>query len=147
MKRQFWREAFPTHSLTDKAMTLRFLFVKAFAAVAATTLVVADAVAQSTVVNVENEAPPSLNVPPPFTGSLAEAGGFMPHRLDRLRTVPIGGAASCDVTPRAGQSLTTLDDLAWQWAGDDFGGSSTVLLVGQSRGEQKLQIEAMNLEG
>ena len=103
------------------------------------------AFAQSTVVKVENEPAPSLTVQPPLPGPLAQGVVFIPYRLENLRIVPVGGAAARDISPRVGHLHITLDDLPWQWA--DYGGSSTVILVGLPRGEHKLRIEAVDAEG
>ena len=118
---------------------------KTLAGFAATTLFVAGAIAQSTVVGIDNEPAPSLTVLPPLPGPLAEGVVFVPYRLENLRIVPVGGAAGRDISPRVGHLHITLDDLPWQWA--DYGGSSTVILVGLSRGEHKLRIEAVDPEG
>ena len=100
--------------------------IKTLVAVAASTLLVAGAFAQSTVVNVENEAAPSLTVQAPLPGPLAQGVVFIPYRLENLRIVPVGGAIA-------------------QWA--DYGGSNTVILVGPPRGEHKVRIEAVDPEG
>ena len=121
------------------------LLIKTIAGVAATTLLVAGAIAQSTVVGVDNEPAPSLTVLPPLPGPLAQGVVFVPYRLENLRIVPVGGAAARDISPRVGHLHITLDDLPWQWA--DYGGSSTVILVGLARGEHKLRIEAVDPEG
>lgn len=122
-----------------------YLLIKTLAAVAATILLVAGAVGQSTVVGVENEAAPSLTVLPPLPGPLAQGVVFIPYRLENLHIVPVGGAAARDISPRVGHLHIALDDLPWQWA--DYGGSNTVILVGLSRGEHKLRIEAVDPEG
>ena len=103
------------------------------------------AIAQSSVVNVENEPAPSLTVQPPLPGPLAQGVVFIPYRLENLRIVPVGGAAARDISPRVGHLHITLDDLPWQWA--DYGGSNTVILVGLPRGEHKVRIEAVDPEG
>lgn len=121
------------------------LVTETLAGIAATTLFVAGAIAQSTVVGVDNEPAPSLTVLPPLPGPLTQGVVFVPYRLENLRIVPVGGAAARDISPRVGHLHITLDDLPWQWA--DYGGSSTVILVGLSRGEHKLRIEAVDPEG
>ena len=118
--------------------------IKTLAAVAATTLLVAGAFAQSTVVNVAHEPAPRLTVQPPLPGPLAQGVVCMPYCLEPLRIVPVGGAAARDLSPRVGHLPITLDDLPWQWADD--GGSNTVILVGLPRGEPKVRIEAVDPE-
>jgi hypothetical protein len=121
------------------------LLVKALAVVAMTTLLVAGAFAQSTVVNVEKEPAPSLTVLPPLAGPLARGVVFIPYRLENLRIVPVGGAAARDISPRVGHLHITLDDLPWFWA--DYGESNTIILGGLPRGEHKVRIEAVDPEG
>ena len=121
------------------------LLIKTLAAVAATALLAAGALAQSTVVNVENEPAPSLTVLPPLPGPLAQGLAFIPYRLKDLRIVPVGGAAARDISPRVGHLHITLDDLPWFWA--DYGGSNTIILGGLPRGEHKVRIEAVDPEG
>ena len=120
------------------------LFVRSLIAVA-TILLVGGPRAQSAVFAVDNEPAPSLTVLPPLPGPLAQGVVFIPYRLENLRIVPVGGAAARDISPRVGHLHITLDDLPWQWA--DYGGSNTVILVGLSRGDHKLRIEAVDPEG
>jgi len=121
------------------------LLIRTLAAITAATLFVAGALAQSTVVDVQNEPTPTLTVLPPLPGPLAQGVVFIPYRLENLRIVPVGGAAARDISPRVGHLHVSLDDLPWQWA--DYGGSNTVILVGLSRGEHKVRIEAVDPEG
>ena len=120
-------------------------FTKTLVAAAATAMLSSGAFAQSAVVNVENEPAPSLTVLPPLPGPLAQGVVFIPYRLENLRIVPVGGASARDISPRVGHLHISLDDLPWQWA--DYGGSSTVILVGLARGEHKVRIEAVDPEG
>jgi uncharacterized protein DUF6130 len=117
----------------------------ATAGVAALALSGANALAQSTVVNFDNEPAPSLTVLAPLAGPLAQGVVFIPYRLENLRIVPVGGATAREISPRVGHLHITLDDLPWQWA--DYGGSNTVILVGLPRGEHKVRIEAVDPEG
>jgi len=119
--------------------------IKTLVAAVSTTLLVAGAFAQSTLVNAENEPATVLTVLPPLPGPLAQGVVFIPYRLENLRIVPVGGAAARDISPRVGHLHITLDDLPWQWA--DYGGSNTVILVGLPRGEHKVRIEAVDPEG
>ena len=121
------------------------LLIKMLAAVAATVLLAANAFAQSTVVNVDNEPAVGLTVLPPLPGPLAQGVVFIPYRLENLRIVPVGGAAARDISPRVGHLHIQLDDLPWQWA--DYGESNTIILVGLPRGEHKVRVEAVDPEG
>jgi hypothetical protein len=121
------------------------LVTRTLVAISAMTALVAGATAQSTVVGFENEPAPRLTVLPPLPGPLAKGVVFIPYRLENLRILPVGGTTARDISPRVGHLHITLDDLPWQWA--DYGGSSTVILVGLSRGEHKVRIEVVDPEG
>jgi len=73
--------------------------IKTLVAAVSTTLLVAGAFAQSTVVNAENEPATVLTVLPPLPGPLAQGVVFIPYRLENLRIVPVGGAAARDISP------------------------------------------------
>jgi len=119
--------------------------IKTLVAVAATAVLVTGAFAQSTVVNVENEAAPSLTVQAPLPGPLAQGVVFIPYRLENLRIVPVGGAIARDLSPRVGHLHVTVDDLPWFFA--DYGQSNTIILGGLPRGEHKVRIEAVDPGG
>jgi len=121
------------------------LLINTLASVAAGTVLATFAFAQSTVVPIDNEPPPSLLVEPPLPGPLAKGVVFIPYRLENLRILPVGGAAARDVSPRVGHLHITVDDLPWQWA--DYGQSNTIILVGMPRGEHKVLIEVVDAEG
>jgi len=112
---------------------------------AADTLLPAGAVAQSTVVPVDNEPAPRLTVEPPLPGPLAQGVVFIPYRVENLRILPLGGPAARNVSPRIGHLHITVDDLPWLWA--DFGQSNTVVLAGMPRGQHKVLIELVDPEG
>jgi hypothetical protein len=120
------------------------LHIKTWIAVAGA-LLSAAVCAQSTVVDVANEPAPTLRLLPPLAEPLSQGVVFIPYRLENLRIVPVGGASAKGISPRVGHLHLTLDDLPWQWA--DYGGSSTVILVGLPRGEHKLRVEVVNPEG
>ncbi len=114
-------------------------------AAAALILLEAGALAQSTVVDVENEPAASLTVLPPLPGPLARGVVYIPYRLENLRILSVGGAAARSLSPRVGHLHITLDELPWQWA--DYGGSNTVILIGLPHGEHKVRIEAVDPQG
>jgi len=105
--------------------------IKTLAADAAGTVPAAGAFAQSTVVPIDNEPAPTLIVEPPLPGPLAQGVAFIPYRVEKLRILPVGGAAARDVSPRVGHLHTRVDDLPWQWA--DYGQSNTIIVVGMPR--------------
>ena len=123
----------------------RIKMVTGALAAAVLTLLGAGALAQSTVVDIENEPAPSLTVLPPLPGPLARGVVYIPYRLENLRILSVGGAASRNLSPRVGHLHITLDELPWQWA--DYGGSNTVILIGLPHGEHKLRIEAVDPQG
>ena len=121
------------------------LLIKTLAAVAACTVLATIAFAQSTVVPLDNEPPPRLIVEPPLPGPLARGVVYIPYRVENVRILPVGGAAARNVSPRVGHLHITVDDLPWQWA--DYGQSNTIILVGMPRGQHKVLIELVDVEG
>ena len=121
------------------------LLINTLATIAASTMLAVGASAQSTVVPIDNEPAPKLIVDPPLSDELAKNLVFIPYRVENLRILPVGGPAARNLSPRVGHLHITVDDLPWQWA--DYGNSNTVILVGMSRGEHKVLIEAVDAEG
>ena len=119
--------------------------INTLAAAAASILIATSALAQSTVVPIDNEPAPRLIVEQPLPGPLARGVVFIPYRVENLRILPVGGPAASNVSPRVGHLHITVDDLPWQWA--DYGQSSTIILVGMPRGEHKVLIEVVDPEG
>jgi hypothetical protein len=118
---------------------IRALAVAAFAALAS------GAFAQSAVVPIAEEPAPRLTVEAPLPGPLARGIAYIPYRVENLRILPLGGAASSQVSPRVGHLHITLDDLPWFWA--DFGQGNTIILGRMPRGEHKVLIEVVDPEG
>ena len=108
-------------------------------------VIATDAVAQSTVVPIENEPVPRLFVEPPLSGPLAQGVAFIPYRVENVRILPVAGPAARNLSPRVGHLHITVDDLPWLWA--DFGQSNTIVLVGMPRGQHKVLIELVDAEG
>jgi hypothetical protein len=121
------------------------LLIKTVAAVAASTMLVTGAFAQSTVVPIDDEPAPKLIVAPPLPGPLARGVVYIPYRVENLLILPVGGTAARNVSPRVGHLHITVDDLPWQWA--DYGQSNTIILVGMPRGQHKVLIELVDPEG
>jgi hypothetical protein len=121
------------------------LLIKKLVALAACTVLPTAVLAQSTVVPIDNEPAPSLIVQPPLPGPLARGVVFIPYRVENLRILPLGGAASGNVSPRIGHLHVTIDDLPWFWA--DYGQSNTIILGGMPRGQHKVLIEVVDPEG
>jgi Family of unknown function (DUF6130) len=121
------------------------LLIKMLAAVAAWTVLAAGALAQSTVVPIDDEPAPKLIVEAPLPGPLARGVVFIPYRVENLRILPLGGAVASKVSPRVGHLHVTVDDLPWFWA--DYGQSNTIILGGLPRGQHKVLIEVVDVEG
>src|SRR5215204_324191 len=119
--------------------------VRTLASAAAATVLATGTFAQSAVVAIDDEPPPKLSVQPPLAGPLARGVAFIPYRVDNLRILPVGGAAARNVSPRVGHLHITVNDLPWQWA--DYGQSNTIILVGMPRGQHKVLIEVVDVEG
>lgn len=90
-------------------------------------------------VPVANEPPAELSVDPPLAVPLARGAVIIPYRTKHFRILPIFGANSLDVTPRAGHLHVTVDDLPWRWA--DAGGNGSVVVNGLPAGPHKILIE------
>jgi hypothetical protein len=103
------------------------------------------AIAQSTVVPIDNEPMPRLIVEPPLPGPLAQGVVFIPYRVENVRILPVAGPAARNLSPRVGHLHITVDDLPWLWA--DFGQSNTIVLAGMPRGQHKVLIELVDAEG
>ena len=95
------------------------------AAVAACTVFIAGAFAQSAVVPIDDEPAARLIVEPPLPGPLSRGVAFIPYRVENFRVL-------------------TVNDLPWQWA--DYG-QSNIILVGMPRREHKVLIELVDAEG
>ena len=63
---------------------------------------------------IKNEPPPKLIVEPPLPGPLAQGVVYIPHRVEHLRILPVGGADARNVSPRVGHLYITVHDLPWQ---------------------------------
>lgn len=120
-------------------------FTKTLAAVAASIVLATGALAQSTVVPVDNEPAPKLVVQQPLPGPLARNVVYIPYRVENLRILALGGEAASKVSPRVGHLHITIDDLPWFFA--DYGQSSTIILGGLPRGEHRVRIEVVDPEG
>ncbi|SRR6266536_841169 len=121
------------------------LLIKMLASIAAGTVLATGALAQSTVIPIDNEPAPRLIVEPPLPDPLARGVVFIPYRVDNLRILPVGGAAARNVSPRVGHLHITVDDLPWQWA--DYGQSNTIILVGMPPDQHKVLTEVVDPEG
>ncbi len=119
------------------------MLIKTLAAVAAGTVLVTSALAQSAspspFVAIENEPAPKLIVDPPLPGPLARGAVLIPYRVENLRILPVLGADAVNLSPRVGHLHVTVDDSAWHWG--DFGDNKTIVVVGLPPGQHKVLIE------
>ena len=119
--------------------------IKTFVAAAAFFVLSTCAIAQSSVVPIENEPAPILIVKAPLPGPLAKGVVYIPYRVENLLIVALGGGTASKVSPRIGHLHITIDDLPWFWA--DYGASNTVILGGLPPGPHKIRIEVVDPEG
>jgi len=123
--------------------------IKTLAAVAAT-LLATGAFAQSAkevrggspYVEIKNEPAPKLIVDPPLPEGLALGVFWAQYRVEKLRIVPVFGAAALQTSPRVGHLHIIVDDLPWWWA--DASDNNTVDIAGLPPGEHKVKIELVD---
>jgi hypothetical protein len=119
--------------------------IKALAAVAAGTLFVAGALAQSArevrggspYVEIKNEPAPKLIVDPPLPEGLPLGVFWAQYRVENLHIAPVFGAGALNVSPRVGHLHVQVDDL-WWWA--DASDSNTIDIANLAPGEHKVRI-------
>lgn len=122
------------------------------AAVAACTLLVSDALAQSAreirgaspYVAVENEPAPKLIVDPPLPEGLAVGVFWAQYRVENVRIVQVFGAGARQVSPRIGHLHITVDDLPWWWA--DASDNNTVDIAGLPAGPHNVTIALVDAD-
>src|ERR1700756_76708 len=98
--------------------------IKVLAAVAAGTLFVPGALAQSArgvrggspYVAIKKEPAPKLIVDPPLPEGLPSGVFWAQYRVENLHIAPVFGAGALNVSPRVGHLHVQVDDLLW-WAG------------------------------
>jgi hypothetical protein len=120
--------------------------LKDVAAMAISTMIVADASAQSArdivgpspLVAIEKEPPPRLIVDPPLPDPLSRGLVFIQYRTENLRVVPVFGKGALDVSPRIGHVHITVDDAPWHFV--DASGE-TIIVVGLTPGSHRVLVE------
>jgi hypothetical protein len=125
-------------------------FIKTFATIAAATVLLTNAFAQSAkevvgatpYVGIESEPAPKLTVDPPIPDQLARGVVEIQYRVENLHIAPVFGAAALNVSPRVGHLHVTVDDLPWHWT--DPSGLNTIAVVGLPPGQHKVMIELAN---
>ena len=106
-------------------------------------VIATDAVAQSTVVPIENEPVPRLFVEPPLPGPLARGVAFIPYRVENVRILPVFGAAAANVSPRIGHLHIRVDDVPWFWA-ETAVANNTIDFAGVPPGQHKVRIDLVD---
>jgi hypothetical protein len=122
------------------------MLIKTLAAVAAGTVLVTGAYAQSAreirgpspYVAIENEPAPRLVVDPPLAEGLAQGVFWAQYRVENLRILPVFGAGALQASPRIGHLHIIVDDLPWWWA--DASDSNTVDIANLPPGPHKVTI-------
>ena len=118
---------------------------KTLAAIAASTMLVTGAFAQSAkevrgaspYVEIKNEAPPKLIVDSPLPEGLALGVFWAQYRVENLHIAPVFGEGALKVSPRVGHLHVQVDDL-WWWA--DASDSNTIDIANLKPGEHKVRI-------
>ena len=126
------------------------MLIKTLAAVAAGTVLVTGAYAQSAreirgpspYVAIENEPAPRLVVDPPLAEGLAQGVFWAQYRVENLRILPVFGAGALQASLRIGHLHIIVDDLPWWWA--DASDSNTVDIANLPPGPHKVQIRLVN---
>jgi hypothetical protein len=126
------------------------IIIKTLAAVAAGTVLAANASAQSArdvrgaspYVAVENEPAPKLIVDDPLPEGIAQGIFWAQYRVENLRIVQVFGAGARQVSPRVGHLHVHVDDLGWWWA--DASDNNTIDIAGLAPGEHKVKIELVD---
>ena len=130
------------------------MLIKTLAAVAAGTVLAANAFAQSTrevrevspYVAIENEAPPKLIVDPtPLAAGLAHGIVWIQYHAENVRIVPAFGAGALNVSPRIGHLHVHMDDLPWGWV-EATSANNTISVAGLPPGQHKMLVELINAE-
>lgn len=98
----------------------------------------------SSLIGIENQAPPRLFVAPPVPGPLARGAVLIPYRVENFRIVPVLGPVATQLSPRVGHLHVTVDDLPWRWG--DFSGLDTIVVTGLPAGEHNILIELADPE-
>jgi hypothetical protein len=128
------------------------MLIKTLAAVAAGTVLAANAFAQSTkevrevspYVAIENEAPPKLIVDPtPLAAGLAHDIVWIQYHAENVRIVPVFGAGALKVSPRIGHLHVHLDDLHWGWV-EATPDNNTISVAGLPPGQHKMLVELVD---
>src|SRR5215813_1187397 len=126
------------------------MLIKTLAAVAAGTLLVTSAFAQSAkdvrgaspYIAIENEPAPKLIVDPPLPEGLAQGVFWAQYRVENLHIAPVFGPGALQVSPRVGHLHIIVDNLPWWWA--DASDSNTIDIAGLPPGEHNVKIQLVN---
>lgn len=127
------------------------MFIQTLAAVAAGTVLVTSASAQSTTdvpaaspyVVIKKEPPPKLIVyPTPLAAGLARGIVWIQYRAENVHIVPVFGAGALNVSPRLGHLHVHVDDVPWGFVED--GDNNTISVAGLPAGQHKMLVELVD---
>jgi len=127
------------------------MLVKTLAAVAAGTVLVTNAFAQSAreirgaspYVAIVNEPPPKLVLDAtPLAAGLALGIVWIQYRVENVHIVPVFGSRAVNACPRIGHLHVHIDDLPWGWVEASDGNNT----AGLPPGQHKLRVELVNAE-
>lgn len=130
------------------------VLIKTLAAVAAGSVLVTNAFAQSAreirgaspYVAIQNEPPPKLILDPtPLPAGLALGIVWIQFRVENVHMVPVFGAGAANASPRIGHLHVHIDDLPWGWV-EASDGDNTISVAGLPPGPHKLRVELVNSE-
>ena len=128
------------------------MLIRTLAAVAAGTVLAANAFAQSTrevrevspYAAIENEAAPKLIVDPtPLAAGLAHGIVWIQYRAENVRIVPVFGASALNISPRTGHLHVHMDDLPCGWV-EATTGNNTISVAGLPPGQHKMLVELVD---
>jgi Family of unknown function (DUF6130) len=127
------------------------MHIRTLTAVAASTVLAANAFAQSmTAVSsaspyaaIENEPPPRLIVDPtPLAAGLAHGIVWIQFRVENVHIVPVFGAGALTVSPRIGHLHVHVDDVTWGWV--EASDNNTISVAGLPPGQHKMLVELVD---
>src|SRR5215472_8638822 len=128
------------------------MLIKTLAAVAAITVLVTNAFAQSPAevreispyAAIENEAPPKLIVDPtPIPAGLTYDVVWIKYHAENVRIVPVFGTGALNVSPRIGHLHVHMDGLPWGWV-EATPDNNTISVAGLPPGQHKMLVELVD---
>jgi hypothetical protein len=128
------------------------MLIKTLAAIAAGTVLVTNAFAQSTreirdaspYAAIENGSPPRLIVDPtPLAAGLAHNIVWIQYHAENVRIVPVFGAGALNVSSRIGHLHVHIGDLPWGWV-EATPDNNTISVANLPPGQHKMLVELVD---